>query len=88
MRTVWTKNSTYEIDEVNKLVRRVHGLNDPTPRQGADGEWKEYVGIIIAPRGMLIQWGTNPDGSLKCTWTSKVIKIDNSKGFTTNGLCL
>lgn len=37
-----TQFSTYEVDEERKLIRRLDGVNDPTPRQGPDGEWKQY----------------------------------------------
>ena len=35
MRTVITVNSTYEINEADHMIRRLHGVNDPTERQGA-----------------------------------------------------
>lgn len=78
MRTVSTENSTYEIDESNKLIRRVHGVNDPTQRQGEDGEWKEYLGIMFTGGGILIQWGWNGDSSAKCTLTSNI--VSNNEG--------
>ena len=34
--------SLYQVDEENKRVRRIEGVKAPTPRQGKDGEWKEY----------------------------------------------
>ena len=74
MLTVNTENSIYEIDEDNRLIRRVSGLSSPTPRQGKDGEWKEYVSIEPFEGGMLICWGTNPNGTAKCTWTSNIVK--------------
>lgn len=37
-----TRNSSYEVDVANKRVRRLCGVNDPTPSQGKDGEWRAY----------------------------------------------
>lgn len=34
--------SLYEVDDENCNVRRLIGIEDPTPRQGEDGEWKEF----------------------------------------------
>jgi len=65
--------SIYEIDEDNKCIRRLHGIANPTPRQGADGEYKTYKEIIIAAnKAMVIVWETtsNEDGELICRTTS------------------
>ena len=71
MRHVSTVNSVYEINEAEHLIRRMHGANDPTPRQGTDGEWKEYETIGPHLGGLLIVW----EGT-KCTWTSAVVLDD------------
>lgn len=42
-----TENSTYEVDVQESRIRRLGGNADPTPRQGADGEWKHFV--LITP---------------------------------------
>lgn len=42
MITYRTQFSTYEVDEEHQHIRRLDGENEPTPRQGADGEWKPY----------------------------------------------
>ena len=73
MRTVNTENSSYVIDEDNKLIRRYWGINPPTLRQGPDDTWKAYEDILLTQGGLLIVWGVNPDGSAKCTLTSNVI---------------
>ena len=73
MRTVTTANSTYQINETDRLIRRLQGVNDPTPRQGADGAWKAYRTLGLMFDGLLIVWGDNPDGSAATTWTSKVM---------------
>ena len=72
-RTVNTVNSTYEIDEAGSLIRRVFGINQSTPRQGTDGEWKAYKFIVPCGGGLLIVWGMNPDGTAKCTLTSNIV---------------
>ena len=73
MRTVNTEKSVYEIDETKKLIRRREGLSLPTPRQGNDGEWKEYICISVSPAYMIIQWGWNNNGTARCTITSRVV---------------
>ncbi len=65
--------SIYEIDEDNRRIRRLHGNSDPTPRQGADGEYKVYKEIMIAAnKAMIIVWETtsNNDGDLICRTTA------------------
>lgn len=39
--------STYEVDLKEKKIRRVLGIDDPTPRQGKDGEWKTFKSLLI-----------------------------------------
>ncbi len=40
-------NSVYEVDFDNKMVRRINGVNEPTARQGKDGEWRKYIDIVL-----------------------------------------
>jgi hypothetical protein len=40
-------NSVYEVDFDNKKVRRINGVNEPTARQGKDGEWRKYIDIVL-----------------------------------------
>jgi hypothetical protein len=49
-----TYNSTYEIDQEHARIRRLEGLNKPTPRQGADGDWKSYVAISPVSIGLCV----------------------------------
>jgi hypothetical protein len=51
-------NSLYEVDEAGHRIRRLAGERSPTPRQGHDGEWKEYalIGEIAVGRPVLIGW--------------------------------
>jgi len=44
---ITTDFSIYEVDFGNNRVRRVSGVNKPTPRQGADGEWKTYMSVSM-----------------------------------------
>jgi hypothetical protein len=67
--------STYELDQPNKRIRRLNGTEDPTPRQGADGEWKTFNNCTDVREGnsVLIQW----EGE-RCTVTSIVKSISSS----------
>lgn len=56
-----TRNSTYEVDEALKLIRRVEGENAPLAHFGKDGEWIEYDTLftdgrltVLLPDGMWI----------------------------------
>ena len=66
--------STYEVDEEEKKIRRINGLNDPTPRMGEDGVWKSYEKIHPNPEGILIVWAY-VDGVAKCTRTSPLVMV-------------
>jgi hypothetical protein len=50
--------SAYELDISNTQIRRLGGKEDPTPRQGKDGEWKKYefCSEVIVGLPVLIQW--------------------------------
>lgn len=65
---VSTRNSTYEIDDESKRIRRVSGVNDPTPQFEEDGKWHPYSSITDFLGGLFIAW---PDG--KGTVTSAVV---------------
>jgi hypothetical protein len=41
--------SVYQVDTKNKQVRRLVGVFDPTPRQGADGQFRKFVDIVPNP---------------------------------------
>jgi hypothetical protein len=41
-----TANSTYEIDTQQKRIRRLAGVNDPTPTIAVDGEWRPYLDVV------------------------------------------
>lgn len=70
-----TANSTYEIDNENKKVRRLYGLTEATERQGQDGDWKSFADIseITLGRSVLVVWAL--DGSIPATVTSPVKSI-------------
>ena len=53
MKTIVTQNSTYEVDEEKKLVRRTAGKNQPTRYIGADGEWRPYSEMTLVGDGLL-----------------------------------
>lgn len=60
MKTVTTRNSTYEIDEGDPMrVRRVSGVNTPTPNFKSDGVWHTLsavhrLGELDAPQYLFI----------------------------------
>jgi len=77
-----TENSTYEVDEDAKKIRRLYGAGDPTNRQGKDAEWREFSKISSVTIGdpVLIIWEVSSDGmALKATQTSFITSIIDSK---------
>lgn len=58
MKFTTRSGSTYEVDSAAKKIRRLNGKKDPTPRQGKDGEWREYLNDISVKVGepVWIQW--------------------------------
>ena len=66
-----TRNSTYEVDEHKKCIRRLEGANDPTPNQGEDGVWQEYSSLVPLTSGnYLVLW----EGG-RATYTSTVLEV-------------
>lgn len=66
MKIVKTRNSIYEIDEVNKKARRLNGINNPTFRFNVDNKWRGYEGLKMEiNQPMLITWeiGVGDDGA-------------------------
>ncbi len=72
MRTVCTMNSKYEIDYDNKRIRRVDGLNKPSPPFGDDGVWIDFHGVEDLYGRLVIIWGDTSAGKARCTATSKI----------------
>jgi hypothetical protein len=72
---ITTDFSIYEVDFGNNRVRRVSGVNKPTPRQGADGEWKTYMSVSMFDHGLIFQWGWNANGTARCTHTSSIKSV-------------
>lgn len=78
-RIIETEFSTYEVDTVNKRIRRLKGVNQPTERQGEDMVWKTYARMNKQLTGSyLIEWEgitQGPMGSLvgPMTLTSPVV---------------
>ncbi len=70
--------SMYEVDKENSKIRRLVGVDDPTPRQGYDGEWKVFVSITDVELGysVLVGWRYKEDGvTVEGTLTSPVVRI-------------
>lgn len=61
--------SRYEVDTVNKRIRRTRGRALPTVRQGEDNVWKGYESFSKMYGGYFIDW----DGEGHGTLTSKVV---------------
>lgn len=76
--------SLYEVDQENCRVRRLVGVKDPTPRQGADGDWREYADITdIAPGlAVMITWRFDVEPEAvwaRSTLTSNVKEIHSEE---------
>jgi hypothetical protein len=72
--------SVYEVDLGNSRCRRLGGKRDPLPRQGEDGQWKEYSSILGPAIGeSCIFFWKAPEGGRRqffpATQTSMVIEI-------------
>jgi hypothetical protein len=75
--TYATWNSFYQVDHDAKKIRRLMGTNAPTIRQGEDGVWQDYEHLSTGINGeLVIKWGTNDDGSARCTITSPVVDVE------------
>jgi hypothetical protein len=73
-----TSGSAYEVDLTGKRIRRLRGSSDPTPRQGTDGEWREYVDISPPTKNLpvLIAWSMQDSGvRIPCTLTTPVTHV-------------
>jgi hypothetical protein len=66
--------SIYELDRDKNRIRRLEGVENPTPRQGADGEWKtfEHCNEVREGYSVLIQWE-----GIRSTLTSPVKTISS-----------
>lgn len=73
--------STYEIDQQNKKIRRLHNLRgrQPTEHQGTDGEWKPYEEIVNLKVGssLVVVWSYIPNewANVPALQTSPVVEI-------------
>jgi hypothetical protein len=69
---VLTENSAYEVDQEQKLFRRLAGINSPTQRVGLDGEWTSYHSMVLheGKQGRICY-----DGTGKYTLTSTIREI-------------
>lgn len=45
MKFLTQSGSVYEVDRINKQIRRLEGKDKATPRQGEDGVFKSYEGF-------------------------------------------
>jgi hypothetical protein len=75
-----TEFSTYEVDDDQPRIRRLGSVHDPTPRQGEDLTWKDYVELSVITVGhrVLIVWRINEErGVLESTLTSEVTRVSD-----------
>lgn len=70
--------SKYEIDLDSNRIRRLFGIKDPTPRQGIDGEWRQYLSITEIKVGdpIIVVWKVLLD-RVQSTVISVVKEIDS-----------
>jgi hypothetical protein len=70
-----SSGSRYEVDAPGQRIRRLGGRTEPTPRQGIDGRWREYVEIGPVEVGLpvLVLWTHEPH--LPGTVTSRVVTV-------------
>ena len=61
---VLTANSVYEVDFPGDRIRRLSGVRDPTPRQGADGLWQAAHVTDWHDGALLIDWLDKPGSTL------------------------
>jgi len=70
--------STYEHDLSNGRIRRLEGTHNPTPRQGADGDWLPYEAIHgpLKEAPLVVLW-SHQHGRM--TVTSPVVSYTNAE---------
>lgn len=77
--------SLYEVDAIEKKIRRVSNTNNSQPTDRQTDSWKEYSNItdIVVGQSVLICWDKNttpifdgsPDHAVPSTMTSPVVEI-------------
>lgn len=69
-----TRNSVYEVDDQNLLVRRLEGVSDPTANVVKDGLWQPYLRVDdLGASGLAIEWADSTKHTTH-TLTSSVLK--------------
>jgi hypothetical protein len=72
--------SRYELDTEGKRMRRLGGRNEPTPRQGVDGQWRRYVTCLpsspVVGSRFVVVWEITPEDTARSTMTSPVVVIE------------
>lgn len=80
MKFTTVSGSVYEVNTDSKQIRRLNGINDPTLRQGADGQWRDYQDIYPNPitvgASAVIVWG--PETELLAETKETLSKIGGS----------
>lgn len=85
MKFITETGSMYEVNHTTKQIRRLTGNNDPTSRQGHDGEWKSFYHVDVKVHKPaiifwnsdtpLLQSNTANTLAVPATMTSLVIQI-------------
>lgn len=71
--------SAYEIIEGENKIRRLYGIESPTPRQGYDGEWKKYFSLMLDANNILIiLWNDSGQATVTSPIVSVTFDGDNS----------
>lgn len=67
--------SVYEVDILERRVRRLTGLNAPTPRVGKDGEWKTFtlVSSITPGAPVLFVWRFDEGPDQTSQWARSTV---------------
>lgn len=72
--------SRYELDAEGRRVRRLGGSTEPTPRQGIDGRWREYVDATAVRVGHQVLFIWEHCDISKGTLTSPVTTVEEGAG--------
>ncbi len=65
MRVRTDSGSVYDVDQVGKRIRRVHGRLGPNDTRPQDGIWRNFVGLDGPEIGqtMVVYWSTQGAGA-------------------------
>lgn len=77
MITLRTENSVYELDRVERKVRRVFSTHRATERMNApDGTWMYYRDLKVIEDRVFFVWEYSDSGIARGTITSPVVSME------------